>query len=257
MSTQQRSDSAFKCPSCGRALSWRQESVGQPFRCSCGAAVVVPQQPQSPAVADDAYDLCDDPPLLEPLPDEPTAPDGSLPTATAVRKVLKYQPAPVAQSHWRDAIRGSEVRHLVLPAILLVLAAAVRLGVVFFHGSSGPLQTIALLGVAVGTMAINVLVMLVGVGAVARFTGSDLGPLPIALIKLTATAIAGSVVMAFGASLLNTYGMSAGIICWHITLMVYWIMFSTLFEMDLQETLFAVAIVGILNALTMIMLWQR
>ena len=152
-----------------------------------------------------------------------------------------------ASGNWRDAIKGEELKQLILPAALAGLAVAVRFGMVFVGPASGTGHTLAGMGIAVATMAMNTITLLIAVGIVARFTGAELGPLPVTIIKLVAAAILGSVVMGLVAYS-EMKGVGASAIAVNAVALVYWVMFSIFLEMDLQENLMAVVIACILQS---------
>ena len=111
------------------------------------------------------------------------------------------------------------------------------------------------LGVALLTMVMNTITLFIAVGAVARFTGVELGPLPIVAIKLMSAGMLGSVVIGIGVYF-EMRGLGAGAITIHCVALLYWVLFSFYFrEMDLQENLMAVVLAGLMQAGTICLLW--
>lgn len=237
----------YGCRSCGKRYPWSAHRAGQKLLCSCGRPMTVPAEPSA------------DPPTAASASADgiPAAVQNLTSAADAPPRILRYQrqsadPAP----NWRDAIRGSEFRHLILPIAFIALAISVRTGMVLFSNTSGASHTLVSLALVAATMALNVVVMLIGVGVVAHFTGADLGPLPIVILKLAACALLGSVAMGIGVQL-EMKGVSGGIVAIHALVLLYWMLFCIFFDLDLQETLFAVALVGLMQAGTMCILWYR
>ena len=229
----------FACPQCGRRLLWAAQLAGSRINCRCGRRLIVPIAPAAELPADPAAD--------------PGAGDSAVAAQGPVRprRVLNYQSPsrPDVPSTWQT-ISESPFRHLYLPVAIIILGFAFRLVQSFMATGSGAGGTRVLGGLlmAILGVAASVLTMLVGVGLVARWMGSDLGPLPIAALKLSAAAVLGSA--AFGGIVLLAPAapVNTTIIAFHVVLLLYWILFYMFFDLDLQETLFAVAIVGILQA---------
>ena len=106
-------------------------------------------------------------------------------------------------------------------------------------------------------VALGAITMFIGVGIVAKFMGTDLGALPVAAAKLFGIALIGNVVFAIVLAFIPIDGTQAPIIAVHIVLLVHWVLLATMFELDLQESLFAVAIVGILQAVMALAILPR
>ena len=242
------STKVFYCGHCNKQFPWSSERAGQTVFCSCGNPVRVPRAPHGSAA----------PPVVASV----AAPnEAAEPVATADLRdnpVIRYRTQPVEEeaANWRGSIRGSELRHLIIPVSFMVLALVVRFGLVFATNDPAGKSMIVQAGVAAGTMALNTLTLFIALAGVARFTGAELGPLPLTLIKLAAIGMLGSVIMGV-AAMYEMQGHSAGIIALHVLALLYWVLFSLFFELDLQENLMAVAIAGLLQAGTMCILWQR
>jgi hypothetical protein len=230
--------------------------VGHIIQCPCGRELSVPPAPQDVPPVDDTYDL-EQPAPQRPVSTPAQAPsDAAVPTAklASARPTLRYQAHDVdLQSNWRETIRGAGFRHLTLPLLLAALAMALRFGLAVAQ-SGGSDQVLLSLGIAVGTMAMNTVTLLIAVAIMARFTGAELGPLPLTIIKLACAGILGSLVMGV-AAYYEMHSIGIGILAVHVIALLYWVMFSIFFEMDLQETLMTVVIACILQAGTVCLLW--
>lgn len=245
------------CRHCGGLHAWSARCAGQRLMCACGKLITVPDAPQQvdPAkIAEYRDGAAAVPTSTEEIAKLPVA-QAHVPSPSEGKRVLRYQPQELDVPDWRESIRGSEFRHLILPLLFIVLAIAIRFGMVLLAGSSGTGHTMLSLGLVLATMALNVITLFVGVGAVATFMGSELGALPVTLIKLTAVAMLDSVILGFGAQL-EMHGTMGGYLAVHAVALVNFMLFPLFFELDLQESLFAVAVVGLLQAATMCILWQ-
>jgi hypothetical protein len=239
----------FACPACRRQIIWSSRIAGTRVHCSCGKAFVAPIETPVATVEPDTYDL-EDESLLEELP------------ARRSRAASQTVPLQYESSESRSGMTMSELlshlgdRSVLVPGIIVFAGIALRFCVPLFFSTSGSAKagTGALL-ILLG-LAMSVVTMLAGVGLVAKFTGADLGALPATIAKLLAISVMDSVLFALVASVDNGDGMRGMIIAWHAVLLFNWVMFATLFEFDTQESLFATAVVGILQAIAACALWK-
>ena len=139
--------------------------------------------------------------------------------------------------------------------MLIVIGIASRFAVVFLKPSANGLPSA--FGIMFAAVALSALTMFIGVGIVAKFMGSDLGSLPIAAGKLLGIAIIGNAVFATVLVFIPIDGPQAPVIAVHIVLLVHWVLLANLFELDLQESLFAVALVGIMQAIMALAILPR
>jgi hypothetical protein len=155
-----------------------------------------------------------------------------------------------------DVLRGLADRNIILCGVIVVVGIALRFCIPLLLSTSGGARAGAGVAVILLGLAISVVTMLAGVALVAKFTGADLGALPLTIAKLLAISVMDSVLFAAVASLDNGDGMRGMIIAWHAVLLFNWVMFATFFELDTQESLFAVALVGFLQALGACAVWN-
>jgi hypothetical protein len=199
---------------------------------------------------EDVYDL-----------DEPIAPRITAPAAAAPRppeRVLAYQPRslnPTKVDLIKDAMADTTMQAMALPLVLIAIGFLARFAVVFLKPGATGLPNA--FGIMFAAVALSALTMFIGVGIVAKFMGSDLGALPVAAAKLFGIALIGNVVFAIVIAFIPIDGSQAPIIAVHIVLLVHWVLLANLFELDLQESLFAVAIVGILQAVMALAILPR
>jgi hypothetical protein len=229
-------------------MSWSRELAGCAVQCPCGKSFAMPFN--NPA-EDDVYDL-----------GEPVAPVRSKPATVAApqpaERVLAYQPRslnPTKVELVKQAMADTTISAMMLPLVLIAIGIVARFAVVFLKPSAHGLPiAFAMMFAAV---ALSALTMFIGVGVVAKFMGSDLGPLPVAAAKLFGIALIGNVVFAIVLVFIPIDGPQAPVIAVHIVLLVHWVLLSMLFELDLQESLFAVALVGIMQAVMALAILPR
>lgn len=241
-------DPTVPCPACKREFKWSRELAGCAVQCPCGRSFNIPFN--NPA-EEDVYDL-----------GEPVAPvRASVKTAAAPEpagRVLAYQPRsqnPTKVDIIKDAMADTSLQAMALPLVLIVIGFVARFAVVFLKpGTSGLPNAFGMMFAAV---ALSALTMFIGVGIVAKFMGTDIGALPVAAAKLFGIALIGNVVFAIVIAFIPIDGPQAPIIAVHIVLLVHWVLLSTMFELDIQESLFAVALVGILQAVMALAILPR
>jgi hypothetical protein len=231
-------------------MRWSRELAGCTVQCPCGRAFAMPFN--NPA-EEDVYDLGE--PVAPAKPKHVArAPVGPQP----VERVLAYQPhfeKPSKVAAIKEAMSDTTLSALTIPIAMIAIGIVARLAVVFLKPSAQGVPMA--LGIMVGAVALSALTMFIGVGIVAKFMGSDLGSLPVAAAKLLAIAIIGNAVFATVLVFIPIDGPQAPIIAVHIVLLVHWFLLSMLFELDLQESLFAVALVGILQAVMALAILPR
>src|SRR5436190_22858113 len=54
------------CPSCGKRYSWKAELAGRKIKCKCGQVTTVPAGAPEAPIAEDSYDLADEPATITP-----------------------------------------------------------------------------------------------------------------------------------------------------------------------------------------------
>lgn len=197
----------------------------------------------------DLYDLAPDPD--EPAPRRPppaipvTPSPPSRPTA----------PPPTHHSAIQEESPASPLKHVYLPIVLLVAGLAIWMGqaVLAPLKPSRPLAwSVAL---ALFMLVINLAIMLIGIYASARLLGVNFGPVRSAVLKLAAAAVFAGGVGAAIASI-DPQGIRGLVIAWHAIIVIYWLLFYLFFELDLQETLMTVVVIGLMQGGGMCVLWR-
>lgn len=147
---------------------------------------------------------------------------------------------------------GSAFRDFYFPLMLLILGLAAWIGQALFR----PLGKSPGAGLVVSLILLvfGVVIMLAGVFVAAKMLSINFGSSGSAAFKLVATAICGSAAFAIFASV-NLQSAGGPIVGWHALILVYIIAFKTMFDLDLQETLLSVGIIGILQAIAAIVLF--
>ena len=138
------------------------------------------------------------------------------------------------------------MREMYLPIGLLLLGVGFRIGqVVIDSGGPGGGVAGATIAAIVGVV-LNVGVTLAGVFVAAKVLSVDFGPVGELILKVTAVAVLGGAVGAFIVSL-SPKDMTGPIVALHVLVVLYWILFYSFFEIDVQESLMTVAIVTLFN----------
>lgn len=229
----------FSCPSCGQRFPWKPAYAGRKLSCKCGHAFV----PASPIQAsEDAgeYDVANDtaaPPLA------PVAPVRAAP-------VLSYRSAPpeTLPENRAARTRSWQSADLIVPTALLAVGGLFRAVMYWMNpaGGEGGLLALVLLG-TLGVIAL-ILSMLLGVFISAKLLGIQFGrPVP-TLLKLISITITAAIAFPLVAMMDRSHGTTGYTMAWSVVLILYWLMFSGLFDLELQDVMMTVAIVGGLQA---------
>lgn len=224
-------------------MQWVEELAGCEVKCRCGQPLKYPSA--RPGLKRNVYDVVNDTTDLEP------------PAAKVLKPppVLPYRAqAPQFSTAKHEMILEAPVKPIVILATLIVLGVAIRL-VLAALGPSG-LALGSWLAVIL-SIPVGVVSMLAGVVLVGRMMGSDLGNPIVAVLKLTVVAIVGNIIFAGGIAMDNGDGVNGMMIAAHAVLLVYWLIIWKWFDLDLQESLFCVAMVALLQACLACALWPR
>lgn len=232
-------DGKIACPSCRRAYQWDRELAGCTIECPCGRAFEFPFN--QPGGQEEVYDLDPSAPARPKLVKETKS-------ATAAPRVVPYrQTRPDAETKQTlgELIAETPMKSIMLPIVLIVGGLLARVIVaMYFPLPAGVWQTYLSL---VLTTATNVICMFVGVGIIARWTGSDMGSLPVLVLKLVAIGVIGSLVFASAIALLDTRTIHGPVVALHLVVLVQFFMIAGWIAFDLQESLFAAAVVGLMQ----------
>jgi hypothetical protein len=144
-------------------------------------------------------------------------------------------------------------RETWLPGVLLPVGLVLFFGQVVFC----PLGSSIAAGVVLSLvlLVLGLIVMVAGVFLCSMILGTNFGSVGGVVLKLGATAVAASAVFAFFVSI-DRKGANGPIIGWHAAILVYAACFKTMFELDWQEALLTVGVIGLLQALLSIVVFQ-
>jgi hypothetical protein len=261
------STTRFSCPNCGKTFPWKDELAGKQVRCTCGnvfaAALqyLAQRKPEDIKEAPEAFDLYTDAPApamrTTRAPqaefddtEQPAAP--AKPTAFSnypTRKSRRVEPEPVEEtgpSPWKD---------LYAPIILVVcgLVGWIVLGVVFPMPNFSPAKTLVAGGVTVLT---NIVILFMAIFVAAFLLSVNFGSPKSATFKLLGMSLFVSALF-LGCVRLDYPDIRGAIVGLHAVVFCYWILFANLFELEMQETLITVAIIGLLQAMAGCVLLSR
>lgn len=249
------------CPNCHKRYPWRDSLEGKKVKCKCGNVfeAALDLEGALPDHDDRTYDVAEDYVApREPVAVSTTAPimpagsagagagagAGARSVADAYpqrrSKVLTYAHATPAE----EAALGEKsiFREWYLPLAVIGLGFALAGGQVAMEHGQGT-GTAGLIAGAILGIALNVVLTLAAVGLSSKLMSIDFGPIPELILKVTATAVLGAAVGALTISIFPKDDMNGPIIALHAVVILYWVLFYTFFEMDLQECLMTVAIV--------------
>jgi hypothetical protein len=248
----------FTCPRCRTRFAWKDSYLNKKVSCKCGevfeAFEDVPEQ-----VEVNPYDVT--------VEDEraPVAPASTV--AAAKVQTVGAPPPGAALSPYPTKVRkvveshegvdeSSVYLNLVLPGVLLLAG----IGIVIAQGALDPQEgttsarTILL---SVLFMAIMIVTMLVGGALSAVLLGAEFGSLGKVAWKFAAIAtFAASVGVVVAGLDPEPMGIRGKVIALHVVVILYWIGFQTLFDLDLQENLMSVAIITLLQSTAACVLWR-
>ena len=262
----------FLCPGCRASFGWKPQYAGRKIRCKCGQVFVPPEPPTAADPEPDAYAVNDDAPpapRAEPVRRvEPAVVQSAAPAAPAppqdrlagVAAIYGHRSRQV-QQETPDAEAGP-LKDLYLPLALLLLGVGLRVAqLVFASGSrankwggdvgtaGNPHKAVIL---AVLELIISGGAMLAGATLAAVLLSINFGSIGKAALKLCAlvafaTGVASWVVL-IDQDKFSVQGLAIAL---HLVVIIYWVGFAYLFALELQETLLAVAIVSVLQAVAM------
>ena len=161
----------------------------------------------------------------------------------------RRQPAGDEPQMW---VEESAVKHMYVPLFLLTIGILTRLIIVIvwpIRGPGGVHPSLGemLLGVTI-EMAVNVALGVLALFVAAMLLGVNFGPIPHAARKMAAMSIVagliGSVCIRIDPDPDRFQGL---VMALHAIPIAYWIMMYALFDLDLQETLIAVLVVGVIQ----------
>jgi hypothetical protein len=212
---------SIACPDCGARVPLPTGAApGSRVACTCGRAITLQARPG--AALKDHVAMYG---ARRFRPDSAAANDPALP-------------------RWRETW---------LPGVLLAVGVLLLGAQLAFR----PLGSSVASGVVLSLilLVLGVIVMLAGVFLCALMMGTNFGSVGSAVLKLSATAVLACAAFAFCAALDMKTGRGP-IVGWHAAILVYAACFKSMFELDWQEALLTVGIIGTLQALLSIVVFQ-
>ena len=280
----------FHCPACAAAFAWKPHYAGRKTRCKCGE-VFVPAGPQAapaPAPAPGPNPLDEDyavgeelapapatrtavaprpqpppqPPPQQPVYDDP----GVVPASVAAlygRRPGRY----AAEAVDSDTEDGTPVKTLYIPLAMLGVGLAMRVTQLVYANANRAAKWAATGDAAVRPgraillalceTVIAAFIMACGAFVAAMLLNINFGSVGKAALKLAGIAIFATGVAGWVAVFDQGRHSVAGLaIALHLVVIIYWLAVGYLFSLELQETLLTVAIISLLQAAVMCVLWK-
>jgi len=222
----------FECEVCRRRYPWTEQLAGKTVRCKCGEVMTAPTSPPP----DELYDLSPAPVASE-LP--------KLPPIARMAEPIGYRTPDPSATAMGDIIYNKP-RDLYVPIAMILFGTTLQFARAFHRDSGALLNPFAFVGINV---TIDLVVLLIGIIAAAKVLSVNFGPVPTAILKLCAISLGPDSVawLAYWALGSGLGGLCAAIF---VSLVVYWVLFSYLFELDAQDTFYTVSIVYVLYMFT-------
>jgi hypothetical protein len=152
----------------------------------------------------------------------------------------------VAQTDEDDAPSAWKERYVPMALALMGVVGWLVLVTVFPARGAAVGQTLVMAG---ALTAANLVAMVLAMFAAAAMLSLNFGTPASAAIKLVGVALFASALF-YGCLRLDPEGVRGAIAGLHVVVVVYWISFATLFDLELQETLITVSIITLLQAMT-------
>jgi hypothetical protein len=248
----------FTCPQCKTKFAWKDSYLNKKVSCKCGATFEafedLPEEvevnPYDVAVDDDRQPIAPASTVASPRVQPIAAPPPGVALSPYPTKVRQ-----VAESN-EGVDESSVFKNIILPGLLV----AGGIGIILAQGTLDPQQgqtsarTILL---SVFFLAIMIVTMLAGGALSAMLLGTEFGTLGKVAWKFTGiatfAAAVGLLVAGFDP---EPMGMRGKVIALHVIILLYWVGFHTLFDLDLQENLMSVAIITLLQSVAACVLWK-
>jgi hypothetical protein len=190
-------DGKFACEACGKRYAWKPQLAGKRAKCSCGAAMVVPQAESTEADApDDLYGFVEEslppPPAARsmPMPSAPIASvaGGAQPSAGAIG----YRSAPTKENTARDRFSFDAMTHpprdLYIPVALLIVGILGIIAWAISWGAGAGTMAVVLLVTGVATLVKTA--VLIGLAFIfAPMAGVSFGDARTAILKFAAIVV--------------------------------------------------------------------
>jgi hypothetical protein len=147
----------------------------------------------------------------------------------------------------------SPLRHFYLPIALIIIGSLLWIA----QATVQPLRQNLIVSLALVLIMVvtSLAIMLAGAYVCATLLSVNFGSLGSAVLKFSAAAIFAGAIALFIARL-DRADVRGLIIAWHAMVVIYWVCFYLFFELDLQETLMSVAIISLMQAGGICILWR-
>jgi|GEM_PF-1721169 len=223
------------CEKCRAQYRWKRELVGKHVKCKCGQMIRIDLL----SVAPEHYDLA-------PVPVVPVRPirERSVPQGIAYRTP---QTRPIADL---DGYVFDKLKDIQIPVALIGCGTLISFAEVFFDPPPGAQGYRAGFMLIAAGLVITTTILLLGAFAAAKVRGLTFGPFRIALLKLTAIAIAPGAVATLMSLALRPFGFLASLIALVASFLFYFALYGVLFDLDESDTWFCVCVNFILGVLT-------
>jgi hypothetical protein len=258
-------DESISCGGCGKKFAWTPDLAGKRGKCKCGEVVEFPFS--SPAVADDIYDVADEPqpvksaspkpapkpgPVAQPGTSKvPAGPMRPVPARAGSRgAVLGYQANRVEVAATRDSFID-QVRDMIVP--FSMLAAGLVLMIVNAHFGWTWQSTMVANFLAMFVMGIIEVIMLVAIAFFcAHVVSVTFGPtLFTAILKLAAMAfLVGAIARIIDAVIPDVGWLFA----WAFVVLSYLGLLIYLFDHDMSDSWLVVMVLGVAKYVLSILL---
>lgn len=237
----------FTCPRCRTKFPWKDSYLNRRVSCRCGEVFDAFEDPPE-VVEVDTYDVADDDNAHQAVAPASTV---AAPVAAAqANSPLSAYPIKQRQAAQDDAgvDDSAPFKNLILPLMLLV----VGIGIAVLQASFDPREERSVaftLGYNALMLGMMVVVMLGGGAISAGLLGVDFGSLGRCILKFTATAVFAGTIAVTAANLdPEPLGIRGKVVALHLVVILYWVCFQLLFDLDVQENLMTVAIITLMQA---------
>ena len=265
----------FHCPACAARFTWKPQYAGRKMRCKCGK-VFAPAEPQPAAAAAgaapdfDSYDFTEDTAApaatRAPVHAAATAPAPAAPAPESLAALYgrKSRFAPAEESEPEE---GSNLKNIYIPLVLLALGLGLRITQLVYANANRANKWAATGDVAPNPgravllslceMVIATAIMMGGAFLSAMLLNINFGPVGKAALKLGAIAVFATGLAAWVAVFdQDRHSVTGLAVALHIVVIIYWIAMAYFFSLELQETLLTVAIISVVQAMGMCVLWR-
>lgn len=238
----------FSCPHCGMKFPWKDSYVNRKVSCKCGRVFEAFEDPAEETNIG-TYDVAED-------ADRRHA--AVAPASTVAAPVARAQgSSPLAAYPVRIRAAAQDesgldesrpFKNLFLPLVLLGIGATIAVLQATFMPRQG--ESVAYsLGYDALLLGLMVIIMLAGAAVSVAIMGVEFGSLGRCILKFSATAVfAGAIAMTAAGLDPEPMAIRGKVVALHLMLILYWVCFQLLFDLDVQENLMTVAIITLMQS---------